>query len=109
MVRHDPTLIRNAVEEALRYEPAAAVVDRYATRDARLGDASIKTGELVRISLASPNRDPAIFSDPDRFDVTRPNANQHLTFALGPHACLGIHLARMETAMCLGAIVEELP
>ncbi len=109
MVRTDPTLIRNAVEEALRYEPAAAVVDRYATQDARLGDGSIEAGELVRISLASPNRDPAVFSDPDRFDITRPNANQNLTFALGPHACLGIHLARMETAIALGAIVEELP
>ena len=108
-VRQDRSLIRNAVEETLRYEPAAAAIDRYATRDTRLGDVLIEAGDLVRISLAAPNRDPEVFSDPDRFDITRANAGQHLGFARGPHACLGIHLARMETAIAVEIILDELP
>lgn len=108
-VRADRSLIRSAVEEALRYEPAAAVVDRYATRNTRLGDAEIHTGDLVRVSLAAANRDPEVFPDPDRFDVKRPNAHQNLSFARGPHACLGIHLARMETAIALEVVLDELP
>ena len=108
-VRRDRSLVGNAVDEALRYEPAAAVVDRYATADASVGDVRIDAGDLVRISLSAPNRDPGVFEEPDRFDVTRPNAGAHLTFARGPHICLGIHLARLETATALEVVLDELP
>jgi cytochrome P450 len=97
LVDRDPGLLHGAVEESLRLEPAAAVVDRYATQDIELGGAAICRGELVTVSIAGANRDPATFPDPDRFDVRRPNAQLHLAFAQGPHVCLGMHLARMET------------
>jgi cytochrome P450 len=109
LVRADPGLLPGAIEESLRLEPAAAVIDRYATRDVALGDASIRRRELVTISLAGANRDPAVFPDPDRFDVQRPNTRLQLAFAQGPHVCLGMHLARLEAQSAVGRILERLP
>jgi cytochrome P450 len=86
----------NALEESLRLEPAAAVIDRYATRDVELAGASIKKGDFVEISIAGANRDPATFPDPDRFDPQRENAKLQVAFAHGPHVCVGMHLARLE-------------
>jgi len=105
----DRSLVANAVEEALRLEPSAAVVDRYATAAVRLGDAEIAPGELVRVSLAGANRDPTVFAAPDRFDVRRPRATQHVAFARGPHTCLGIHLARLESVAAVHAVLDLLP
>jgi cytochrome P450 len=109
LVERDRSLLPNALEESLRLEPAAAVVDRYATRDVRLGDASIERGELVTISIAGANRDPAYFPDPDRFDVRRTDARRHVAFAHGPHVCLGMHLARLEAGTAVGRLLERLP
>jgi cytochrome P450 len=108
-VAADRSLVDGAVEEALRMEPAAAVVDRYATDDATLGGAAIHRGDLVTVSLAGANRDPALFADPDRFDIHRQNARQHLAFAVGPHFCVGAQLARQEAAAAVGALVGRLP
>ncbi len=105
----NPALVPDVVEETLRLEPAAAVVDRYATRDVQLGNAHIKEGELVRVSLAGANRDPVTFPDPDRFDPTRPNLRSHVTFAQGPHVCLGLHLARLEAIYALEQVLATLP
>jgi cytochrome P450 len=63
----------------------------------------------VRVSLAAANRDPAVFADPDRFDVRRPNARRHVAFAHGPHACIGMHLARLETRTAVGMLLRRLP
>jgi cytochrome P450 len=109
LVRNDDGLRANAIEESLRREPAAASVDRYATRDVALGGASIHRGELVTVSLTGANRDPETFPDPDRFDVQRANARLHLAFAQGPHVCLGMHLARLEARAALDAVLERLP
>jgi cytochrome P450 len=108
-VRVDRSLIPNAIEESLRLEPAASRVDRYATQDVDLGGASIRAGDLVIVSLTGANRDPATFSDPDRFDPRRENARSHVTFAQGPHACVGLHLARLETQAALEAAVDGWP
>lgn len=105
-VRADRSLVAGVVEEALRMEPSAAVVDRYATADTELGGVRIGAGDLVRVSLAAANRDPEVFEHPDRFDIRRPS--QHVTFARGPHACLGIHLARLETAAAIDAALDGL-
>jgi cytochrome P450 len=109
LVRDDPARLPNAIDESLRLEPAAAMVDRYATRDATLGDCAIRAGDLVRISVSAANRDPAAFPDPDRFDVTRENARQHLAFARGPHVCIGVHLARLEADTAVGRLLERFP
>ncbi|HWX08719.1 MAG TPA: cytochrome P450 [Gaiellaceae bacterium] len=105
----EPGLYANAVEESLRLEPAAAVIDRYATRDVELAGAWIRKGDFVEISLAGANRDPSFFPDPDRFDVHRENARHHVTFAQGPHVCVGMHLARLETQTAVERIFERLP
>jgi hypothetical protein len=109
LVRADWSLLPGAIEESLRLEPAAAVIDRYATRDLHLAGAQIRNRELVTISLAAANRDPAVFSDPDRFDVRRANAGLQLAFAQGPHVCIGMHLARLETQTAIQRVLERLP
>jgi cytochrome P450 len=109
LVLADRTLLANAVEESLRLEPAAAVVDRYATRDVDLGGAQIHAGDLVTVSIAGANRDPATFPDPDSFDVQRGNAKLHVAFAQGPHVCIGMHLARLEAHTALAQTLDRLP
>ncbi len=105
-VRADRSLIAVAIDESLRLEPAAAVVDRYTTVDVELGGVSIPAGELVTISLLAANRDPEVFADPVRFDIDRPNLAQHVTWAVGPHTCLGLHVARAETRAALEAFLD---
>ena len=109
LVLADPGLVPAAVEESLRLEPAAAVVDRYATVGTRLGGTAIKAGDQVTVSITGANRDPAVFADPDVFDVRRPNAGRHLAFAHGPHFCLGAHLARLEAQVAVGTLLDRLP
>jgi cytochrome P450 len=107
--RRDAKLLDVAIEESLRLEPAAAVVDRYAVADVELAGAGVARGELVRVSIAAANRDPAVFADPDRFDLTRDNAGRHVAFAHGPHVCVGVHLARLEARTALTSLLRRLP
>ncbi len=109
-----PELLDRAIEESLRLEPAAAVVDRYATTDTVIGPngavpAEIRAGDLVRVSLLAANRDPGHFDSPDRFDIHRQNAAEHLSFVQGPHACIGAHLARLEARAAVAAVIDLLP
>jgi cytochrome P450 len=106
LVRADESLVPRAVEESLRLEPAAAVVDRYATRDVRLGGAAIRRGDLVTVSLTGAGRDPAVFPGPNVFDVRRHNARANLAFARGPRFCLGAHLARLEAQAAVYAVMR---
>jgi hypothetical protein len=108
-VRTEPGLLDAAIEESLRLEPAAAMIDRYAVGDVTLGRAEIAASDLVRLSIAGANRDPAVFADPDRFDLRRPGGRRHLAFAQGPHVCVGVHLARLETRTGLAVLLAELP
>jgi cytochrome P450 len=107
-VTADRSLTGGAIDESLRLEPAAAVVDRYATADVALGGAAVRAGDLVSVSLAGANRDPAFFPSPDRFDLRRGNARQNLAFALGPHFCVGAQLAQLETEAALAAVLAGL-
>ncbi|WLW53431.1 cytochrome P450 [Streptomyces sp. YU58] len=109
LLRPDFALLDTAIEESLRLEPGAAVVDRYATRDTPLGPATIHKGDLVTVSLAAANRDPATFPHPDRFNIHRENPHLHLTFAHGPHHCIAAHLARLETRIALHRLLTRLP
>ena len=106
--RADPARLDGAIDESLRLEPAAAVIDRYATTDVTLGTAQITKGDLVRLSLAAANRDPAVFESPDAFDVTR-SRRGNLAFAQGPHVCVGVHLARLEARTAIDALLARLP
>ena len=107
--RADPELLGAAIEESLRLEPAASVVDRYTTEPTSLGAISLGAGQPVRVSIAGANRDPTVFAEPDRFNLARAGARRHLAFAQGPHVCLGIHLARLEARVGVGALLRGLP
>jgi cytochrome P450 len=106
LVRSDPALLPAAAEESLRLEPAAAIVDRYATRDTTVAGAGIRAGDRVTVSISGANRDPAVFTDPDRFDLSRPESGRHLAFAHGPHFCIGAPAARAETLAALRALLS---
>jgi cytochrome P450 len=107
-VRADHRLVRSALEEALRWEPPITSVMRVAARDCELGAIKIPAGTNVNVSVASANRDPTRYPDPDRFDMTRKNF-AHLTFGGGPHLCLGMHLSRMEASVAITALLDRLP
>ncbi len=109
LVLADPDLLQNAIEESARLEPAAAVVDRYATKQVTLAGTAIGRGDLVRVSITAANRDPEVFGDPDRFDVRRENTRLHLAFAHGPHFCFGAHLARLEAQTAISGLLDQLP
>lgn len=108
-VRERPELAAAAVEESLRLEPAAARVDRYATRTSGVAGTVIEGGALVIVSLSGANRDPAEFPDPDRFVLNRPNARRQLAFAAGPHVCIGMDLARLEAREAVAAVLGRFP
>jgi cytochrome P450 len=107
-LRADRGMLRGAFEEALRWEPPITTVVRVAVRDCELGGVAIAAGTNVSVSVAAANRDPMRYPDPDRFDPTRRNI-AHLTFGGGPHLCLGMHLARMEAAVAINALLDRLP
>lgn len=109
LVRADCDLLPAAVEESLRLEPAAAMVDRYATRDVALAGAAVRRGDPVTVSITAANRDPAVFTEPDAFRLGRANARRHLAFAHGPHFCLGMDLARLETVVALRTLLDRMP
>lgn len=109
LVLNDRGLIPNAIEESLRLEPAAAVIDRYSTKPVDFGGASIGERDQVTLSLAAANRDPAFFERPDEYDVTREAARHHVAFAHGPHVCIGMHLARLEARTAVTRVLERLP
>ena len=108
IVRADRGMLRGAIEEALRWEPPISTVVRVARRDCELGGIAIPSGTNVSVSVAAANRDPAKYPHPDRFDPTRTNI-AHLTFGAGPHVCLGMPLARMETTVAINALLDRLP
>jgi len=109
-LRQDRTLAAKAVEEMLRYDGPTQAMTRIALEDVRLDEASpvIATGDRVFALLNAANRDPRVFAEPDRFDVTRGDS-RHLSFGFGSHFCLGAPLARLEGQVAVAALVERLP
>ena len=105
-LRRDPSLIPSAVEECLRFEGPIGMTTRVLHADAELGGRAIPKNTTLWLSLWSANRDPAVFAEPDAFDVAR-TPNPHIAFGAGTHACLGMHLARMEAQEALGALVAR--
>ena len=109
MLRADPDLLPRCVEEALRYEsPFRMLTPRYSTTPVDLGDTIVPPYELILVSAAAANRDPARFDVPGRFDIRR-DPNPHLSFGRGIHRCLGAQLGRMETEIALSALLRRSP
>ncbi|HEY3669568.1 MAG TPA: cytochrome P450 [Acidimicrobiia bacterium] len=108
IVRADTHRTVNAIEEALRWEPPIMSIGRVTTRDVRLGPCELPTGAAVHVSLAAANHDDSVFADPETYDLERAS-RPHVSFAGGPHTCVGIHLARMEMTAMLGEIFDALP
>ena len=107
-VVRDRSLVAQAVEEGLRWEPPLVSFGRVATADAELGGQAIAAGTTVNLCVSDANRDPARWDDADEFDIFRaPRA--HLAFGQGNHVCLGIHFARMELRVALELILDKLP
>ncbi|SQD96090.1 putative cytochrome P450 140 [Parafrankia sp. Ea1.12] len=108
-LRSGPDRWPNAVEEILRFEGPVQMTARVAYEDVDVLGTAIPTGRLVAILLGGVNRDPAVFTEPDVLDVTRPNAREHLAFSGGIHYCVGAALARMEGEVGLRALFERYP
>jgi cytochrome P450 len=104
-----PQLWPNAVEEILRLESPVQLTARIALNDTEVAGTSIKQGELIVVYVAAANRDPAVFADPNRFDIERDNAGKHLAFSGGRHFCLGAALARAEGEVGLRAFFDRFP
>jgi len=107
-VRADRGLIPQAIEEGLRWEAPLTGIGRKCMADTVVEGVAIPAGATVQVSLGAANRDESRWEDPDRFDIFR-RPRQHMAFAFGPHRCLGMHLARMETDSLLNAVLDRLP
>ena len=108
-LRFDPDGWPNAVDEVLRYDSPVQVTVRVAREDTELAGQPVRAGRPLVLMLAAANRDPDVFPDPDRFDVTRPEARLHLAFSAGIHYCLGAQLARLEATIALQTLFERFP
>ncbi|HEY3467003.1 MAG TPA: cytochrome P450 [Amycolatopsis sp.] len=109
VLREQPKLWGNAVEEVLRHDPPVLLTGRLATRDTEVAGVPLPRGALVTTILAGANRDPEVFADPATFDVTRAGARDHVSFGAGRHHCLGASLARMEGEIGLRSIFDRFP
>lgn len=110
-VRQKPELMRGAIEESLRCESPAQGEWRRTTRDVTLHGVHIPADSRLYLGFASGNRDPRVFTDPQRFDIQRPptEVGKHLALGRGMHVCLGAHLARMDAAIALNTLLRRLP
>jgi len=108
-LRNDPGMIKSAIEELLRFHsPLETATERFTSEDMSLAGVKLPHGSLVYAVLASANRDPAQFENPDTLDLVRPN-NKHLSFGLGAHYCLGAPLARLEGQIAINTLLRRLP
>ncbi|HWU32667.1 MAG TPA: cytochrome P450, partial [Marmoricola sp.] len=109
ILEEDPDLWGNAVEEVLRYDSPVQVTFRIATKDSVVAGTAVRAGTSVLMMLGGANRDPEIFQDPQTFDVTRDDADKHVSFSAGAHYCLGASLARLEATTALRMLFERFP
>ncbi|MEA2289388.1 MAG: hypothetical protein QOD55_1385 [Solirubrobacteraceae bacterium] len=105
----DPALIPGAVEETLRYDASVQVWRRVTTRPVTLGGVDLPEGAKLFLWLAAAGRDPAVFAEPDVFDVRRENAKRHIAFGKGIHFCIGAALGKLEAQIALEALTSRFP
>ena len=108
-VRADRSLLAGAVDEAIRWMPPVAFMERWTREPVTLAGVEIGPREFVGVSVIAANRDPSVFDDPLRFDIHRANARHGLSFSSGEHHCLGVHLARMQTVIALEEMLDAWP
>lgn len=108
IIRADPSLVPAMVEEAMRYDTPAQMLDRWTVEEVEIAGVRVPAGAHVRPVVGSANRDPRQFTEPDRFLVRR-DSKGHIAFGVGPHYCLGAMLARLEARIALTALVSRLP
>ena len=108
-VRADRSLLAGAVDEAIRWMPPVAFMERWTREPVTLAGVEIGAREFVGVSVIAANRDPSVFEDPLRFDIHRANARHGLSFSSGEHHCLGVHLARMQTVIALEEMLGAWP
>lgn len=104
----DPALAAGAVEETLRFDPPVQMTSRICQEDTEIGGRRLRRGAVVIPVIAAAGRDPDMFSDPQRYDITR-DATGHLAFSAGVHYCVGASLARLEATIALRVIAERMP
>ncbi|WNG37059.1 cytochrome P450 [Archangium violaceum] len=110
LLREDMGLLRSAVEEMLRYTTSVPAITRIASEDIQLHGKTIRKGDMVFLVMAAANRDPSVFPDPERFDITRDSYHQkHISFGFGAHHCMGAGLARRELEIGISMLLERLP
>ena len=107
-LRSEPGLIKNTVEEVLRWDPAVQLDGRTALCDIAVGDVTVPAGDEAIVLIAAANRDESHLADGEKFDITRPDI-RHLSFALGAHYCLGAPLARAEGQAAIAGVVRQFP
>ena len=105
----EPDLIPQAVEETLRYDPSVAVWRRVTTRPVTLAGVALPQGAKLYLWLAAAGRDEAAFTEPDRFDLHRPDAERHLAFGKGQHFCLGANFGRLEAQIAVAELARRYP
>ena len=108
-LKRDRSLLPNALEEALRYRTPSRGSRRIAKKEVTIGDVTIPEGAQIYVLHASPQRDDAVFPDPDAFDIHRDNLSKHMTFGRYTHACLGAPLARLEGRVAFETFLERIP
>ena len=108
-VRAERALVSQTIEESLRLETPLLNITRLATTDTELSGVPIPAGSTVMLMLAAANREETRYVDPDRFDAWRVEPKPHISFGHGAHACLGIHLARLEMRVALNLLLDRLP
>ncbi|WP_447927147.1 cytochrome P450 [Vreelandella sp. EE27] len=109
MLCRDSSLIPNAIEEGLRYEGSVIAWRRVTTRDVQIAGTDVPANSMVLVVLGSANRDSSHFSEPDKFDICRSNAREHLSFSFGAHFCMGSPLARLEMKVYLEELTRRMP
>ena len=108
-LHRDPGLLPGAIEELLRYDTPLQMFERWVLEDVEIAGVAVPKGAELGLLFGSANRDPAVFADPDRLDLGRPDAAQHLSFGAGVHYCLGAPLGRLELELSFGTLLRRLP
>jgi cytochrome P450 len=108
-IGRNSALIPNAIEEVLRFDSSIITWRRKTTQAVEIGGVAVPAEANLLLLLGAANRDASVFPDPDRFDIHRPNAKEHLSFGHGPHFCLGAPLGRLEARVVLEELSARLP